>query len=241
MSRGPDSRSVKIDLKGAIAGAPAFLLRRALRARVGREWSGARLSSDVGVADAAQFLAALEHEGLIERSGEADTWTATIKGNALANARGRRVARATAQRHLDAFLERVKALREEPRFLWRVHRVALFGSFADPKVTEVGDVDLVVELAAKEPNWARHLELEERYRRAERARARRFASFFAELTAPRVDPLRYLKGRSSILSIHDSLEYDAFPMSAFTILYEDPIDEPNRTRPGDFRSPTHDA
>jgi len=115
--------------------------------------------------------------------------------------------------------------------VFRVHRVALFGSFADPTAADVGDVDVVIELATKEPDWERHLALEEVYREAEAARGRRFGSFFDRLVAPQVDPFKFLKGRSAVISIHDAREYAGVPLSAFKVIYEDPIDEPGRTRP----------
>ena len=43
----------------------------------------------------------------------------------LAQAKGRRVSRAAAQRHLDALLERVRLLKQDPHHLYRVHRLAL--------------------------------------------------------------------------------------------------------------------
>jgi predicted nucleotidyltransferase len=224
------SASMKVDFTRPIAGLPAFSVRRALRDRVGRQWSGADLAADLR-SDASYLLGELAHEGLIESGDAADVWSNTIKGNAFAQARARRVSRATAQRHLDAFLERVEALRSDPRFLYRVERVALFGSFVDPNQQDVGDVDLVAEYVTKEPNWDRHLELEERYREAEDARGRTFRGFIDRLLAPRIDPRRFLKGRSSVLSIHDADEYEVIPLESFRVIYEDPADEPDRTQP----------
>ena len=228
---------MKIDLKGSIAGIPAFVLRRALRARVGTEWSGKHLAAELDIQDAKKLMTGLQEGGWIEPRAGADTWINTMQGNALAQARGRRVSRAAAQRHLDALLERVRLLKSDPHHLYRVHRLALFGSFSDPTVDEVGDVDVVVELATKEPNWERHLELENAYREAEEAGGRRFATFLDRLLAPRLDPLKFLKARSPILSIHDAAEYEAIPRAAFTEIYEDPIDEPSRTNPSGGRPP----
>ena len=230
-------RAVKIERNSTIAGVPAFVLRKALRDRIGHEWHGARLADEVGASAAAQLLRALVEEGLVERLDGSDLWRATIKGNALAQAKARRISRAAAQRQLDAFLARVQELKADPHHLWRVHRVSLFGSFADPTAADVGDVDLVVELATKEPNWARHVKLEEAYRQRESKNGRRFPSFIDELISPRQDPIRFLKSRSAVLSIHDSTEFEAFPRSIFSVIYEDPIDEPGRTHPGDMSSP----
>jgi hypothetical protein len=89
----------------------------------------------------------------------------------------------------------------------------------------------------KELSWARHIELEEAYRQRERDDGRRFSSPFAELISPRQDPIRFLISRSAVLSIHDSTEFEAFPRSIFKVIYEDPVDEPGRTQPGDMSVP----
>ncbi len=225
---------MKIERQLVIAGVPAFVLRKALRDRVGDEWSGSKLATDVGVTSPEVLLQALEQDGFIERRDRIDVWRLTIKGNALAHAKARRVSRGAAQRQLDEFLVRIQQLKTDPHHLWRVHRVSLFGSFADPASPEVGDVDLVVELATKEPNWARHTQLEETYRQRERERGRRFDTFFDELAAPRLDPIAFLKSRSAVLSIHDAREFEALPRTIFKTIYEDPIDEPTRTKQGDM-------
>jgi predicted nucleotidyltransferase len=181
--------------------------------------------------DAAEVLPFLQREGWIELRSRTDLWRNTMQGNALAQAKARRVSRAVAQRHLDALLQRVRALKSDGHHLYRVYRVALFGSFTDPTAAEVGDVDVVIELATKEPNWERHLALEEMYREAESARGRRFPSFLDRLVAPQLDPFKFLKGRSAVISIHDAREYEGIPLSAFKVIYEDPIDEPGRTSP----------
>lgn len=214
---------------------PAFVLRHALRRRLGAEWSGEGLASELAL-DSGTLLSALHQEGWITPSPRPGAWTNTIQGNALAQAKARRVSRSVAQRHLDALMERVHTLKEDRSQLYRVYRVALFGSFADPNAKDVGDVDVVIELATKEPNWERHLALEDAYREAEDARGRNFRGFLDRLLAPRLDPLKFLKARSSVLSIHDASEYEGLPMSTFTVIYEDPIDEPDRTIPAVARS-----
>ena len=79
----------------------------------------------------------------------------TVKGHAVANASfAQPVKRSTAQRHLDAFLERVDAMNADPESPIWVSSVWLFGSFADPEVDPVGDIDLVVETATRgRPNF----------------------------------------------------------------------------------------
>src|SRR5664280_415696 len=54
--------------------------------------------------------------------------------------------RATAQRALDGFLARVEEINANPMAGWGVRKVVLFGSFLDPSIERVGDVDLAVEM-----------------------------------------------------------------------------------------------
>ncbi len=215
---------MNIDRDAAIAGIPSFVLRAALRQRVGAEWSGEALARELD-ADSSRLLPALHEGGWIEPRSRPDMWINTMQGNALAQAKARRVSRATAQRHLDALLDRARALKSDPRQLYRVERIALFGSFADADRADVGDVDVVIELTTKEPNWERHLTLEEAYRDREERDGRTFRSFIDRLLAPRQDPYRLLKGRS-----------------AFRTIFDEPADEPERADPaGDERGVSNEG
>ncbi|HEX7461060.1 MAG TPA: hypothetical protein VF317_02660 [Dermatophilaceae bacterium] len=68
-------------------------------------------------------------------------------GHALAGATARQpVTRDTAQRALDGFLARVEEINANPMAGWGVRKLVLFGSFLDPNIERVGDVDLAVEM-----------------------------------------------------------------------------------------------
>ena len=71
----------------------------------------------------------------------------TTDGHALAGATARQpVTRTTAQRALDGFLARVEEINANPLAAWGVGTAVLFGSFLDPNIERVGDVDLAVEV-----------------------------------------------------------------------------------------------
>ena len=59
------------------------------------------------------------------------------------------VSRAKAEAALAAFLARVAEVNESDRFICRVEEVVLFGSFLDPTVDPVGDVDVDVAVAIR--------------------------------------------------------------------------------------------
>ncbi|MFD6106181.1 hypothetical protein ACFWFQ_26350 [Nocardia salmonicida] len=71
----------------------------------------------------------------------------TSKGHALANASAAKpVHRATAEKALAGFLQRVEQAASDPINMWVVDRVVLFGSMLDPTRQRVSDVDLAVRL-----------------------------------------------------------------------------------------------
>lgn len=100
---------------------------------------------------------------------------ATTEGLAVANASfARPVKRETAQRNLDAFLDRVTVLNTDPSSMVWVKAAWLFGSFARPDVDPMGDVDVIVRLG------------------------HRGGGLWEAL-----DALQFLKGGSRVMSIHD--------------------------------------
>src|SRR5262249_23706108 len=92
---------------------------------------------------------ALEAEGLIKSSRGAG-WTVSQAGDTLAVATAAMpVSRQTAERALTQFMQRVARVNDDPYFVARVTRVALYGSMLRPEVKRLSDVDLAVQLVAK--------------------------------------------------------------------------------------------
>ncbi|MHB9090331.1 MAG: hypothetical protein ACYC7H_02830, partial [Chloroflexota bacterium] len=129
-------------------------------------------------------------------------WQATIKGNALANAKLHKpIPREKAERELAAFLERVHQLKNLNSPPYRVRQALLFGSLLDPTRGSVNDVDLAVELVHKTAtNPAQAVDLDRAYARAS---GRHTSTFLEELILARRDTFRYLRARSRVLSLHD--------------------------------------
>jgi hypothetical protein len=70
-------------------------------------------------------------------------------------------------RALDGFLARVEEINANPRAEWGARKLVLFGSFLDPNIEPVGDVDLAVEMVplhqlTKKQFDARHAPLDTR-------------------------------------------------------------------------------
>ena len=70
----------------------------------------------------------------------------------------KRLTRATAERALATFMERVARVNSDPYFLGQVNRVALFGSMLNPDTDRPSDIDLAVEIVPKIADWDSHIE-----------------------------------------------------------------------------------
>ena len=205
-NRGYSYRGMRIDPKGTVRGYPTLLIRQTLRRLRGDcEWgvealeNAAKLSPGAGRA----FAKALQAEGLIAVSRH-EGWTVTQAGDTMAVATASRpVTRQTAERALAEFLERVARVNDDPYFLARVVRVALYGSMLRPEVERLSDVDLAVQLVAKEPDFERLREAN-----AERVEqlailGQRFSNFLEEQFCWFLETFRFLKGRSRVISLAD--------------------------------------
>lgn len=189
---------MRINKADLIGGVPILKVRDALR-RDGQFFTLARFAMLLRITpEAAQTVVAeLLEMHYIEPFNHG--WRTTIAGNALAFAKaGPGVRREVAQRHLDEFLERVRAVNGSDHYMRTVEEVTLFGSLLDPAADPVGDVDVGVTLAPR----GEYDEREERRRsHAAAAAGRHFNTVTDYLAWPEIEVLRYLKSRSRVLSL----------------------------------------
>ena len=157
----------------------------------------------VSLPEAEERVRLLLEEGYLEPCpDEGQRYQITRKGSALAMATAARpVKRATAERILQEFLSRVHEVNNDDRFVYKVTKVIVFGSFLGSTPT-LGDLDLAIELQPGHENHERQRELEQTRIRAARAKGRRFANFVDELYWPRQEVRLFLKGRSRTISLH---------------------------------------
>lgn len=158
----------------------------------------------IDVASARALCAEMAAEGFLQpihADGELGVYTLTVKGGALRNASARKpVRRATAERHLALFLERVEQVNANDELLYEVHEVLLFGSMLTDAET-VSDVDVAVGLVAKSDDPARfEAWVNERIQMAGAA-GRRFSNLVDQIGWPRQEVMAILKGRSPVLSL----------------------------------------
>lgn len=113
------------------------------------------------------------------------------------------ISRATADRKVAEFLERVRLVNDDERYLYRVRRVVVFGSYLTDQPS-INDVDLAVELERRVTDPTLFMtKTMERVVEAERA-GRSFASYFAQLIWPHTEVLLKLKARSRSISLHST-------------------------------------
>lgn len=149
-------------------------------------------------------LRAFQAAGYLQRSEIGSTagddwWVTTTKGNALAQASyGKPISRVTATRHLAEVIERARVYNADPARLLTIAEIAVFGSFLDPAVDRLGDLDLAVSAVRRETNGDRHVDQVLAYARAS---GRRFDAFHEQLFWPARELRMILKNRSPAISI----------------------------------------
>jgi predicted nucleotidyltransferase len=145
----------------------------------------------------------LRVEGFVEVSGRG-VWTLTQAGMRFTAATAApAVSRATAERALAQFLDRVRQVDEDPYYLAKVTRVVLFGSMLNPEVQRLSDVDLAVELVPKEADYARLRTLNRQRVEELAGRGHQFRNFLEVERWWHRETFKFLKGRSRVIALAD--------------------------------------
>jgi predicted nucleotidyltransferase len=197
---------MRVDSTTTVAGYPILLVRQALRKlRQIDTWDSGMLEAAAGLPAGAgpELAKALAAQGLI-RKVQKDAWTISQLGMTFTAATAaKRLTRATAERALAAFMERVARVNSDPYFLGQVTRVALFGSMLNPDTDRPSDVDLAVQIIPKTADWDSHNE--KNNERAEQLMmlGHHFHHTIEYAACWHLDVLRFLKGRSRAISLAD--------------------------------------
>jgi len=198
-----------------IAGRPAKDIRKLLREIRHLQVSSAYVRDVLACStdQAKQVVGLLEREGYLSRAGRDegyDLYETTLKGNQLAGANLRPISRATAEKTLQAFMQRVGAVNSNPDYLETITGVIVFGSFLSPS-EELGDVDVGIELEREPTGDEVFMQLAEARRRLAQERGRRFRNLTEWVTWPTTEIWLFLKSRARQLSIHDFRELKRLP------------------------------
>ena len=113
------------------------------------------------------------------------------------------VTRATAERAMSQFLERVTQVNQNPYFLAKATSAVLFGSMLKPEVERLSDVDLAVELTRKEPDHERALEQNQQRAEELANMGRRLRNFLEVEGCWYWEAFRFLKGRNRVIALAD--------------------------------------
>jgi predicted nucleotidyltransferase len=205
-----------VDAKGTVGRYPVLLVRTTLRHLRSRlQWGLAELQAAAGLApgNGRALVRVLRAEGLIAAAGRG-IWTMTQAGVTFSAATAaKQVTRATAERALSEFLERVTEVNQNPYFLAKVTTVVLFGSMLKPEVERLSDVDVAVELARKEPDFDRAQEQNRRRAEVLVSLGRRFRNVLEWEGCWYWEAFRFLKGRSRMIALADLNAEKAFVLA----------------------------
>jgi DNA-binding Lrp family transcriptional regulator len=178
---------------------------------------------------ALRLLKTLEKKGFIEKNTFAPdpdrNWRHTIKGGALSKALfSAPVSRRNAEKALSEFMDRVKDVNEDGRFLFRVRKVVLFGSFLTGSAT-IGDLDVAIDLVPKEADARKHSE--QILARADEAalNGRTFRNFIERLDFAAQEVRSFLKSRSRIIQLTDCKD-GVLKIAEHRVIYESPEQTP---------------
>jgi predicted nucleotidyltransferase len=152
-----------------------------------------------------------------------DGWATTQFARSFGSATAAKpIARKTADHALSQLLERVNQVNTEERFLAKVTKLVVLGSYLRADVDRLSDLDIAVELQPKEANWDRLRELTlNRVEQLEIA-GRRFnwieIQYWWHLEA-----FRFLKSRSRAISLIDYTAEKKFVDSVPVLRSERPL------------------
>lgn len=190
-----------------VVGIPATDARELMRRfRSARPESAISVFVDTGERSDTEIARALQDAGYLQvmyddLDGET-WWETTTKGNALSQASfGRPITRATAQRHLDEVIERARAFNADATRLAIVAELVVFGSFLDPDIDELGDLDLAVSFGSRMPMSADSDERTEILLAYARTSGRGFGTLVDRLFWPQQEALLALRNRSAVINI----------------------------------------
>lgn len=227
---------MRIDSSSAVAGVALITIRSFFRGKTHTSWTIGYLAAQLKIrrAHASKVLQQLIARGYIDqdrkRRAIARHWfvgenperirfyIVTEKGAALAVARASRpLLRSTAQARLDDLIARASQVNNEHRFLYRVAKIVVFGSFLDESKERINDMNVALFLEPKVADKERFAEL-----CLQKSYGRRMGTFLDALCYTRREVEMFRKSRSTALSIHSGQEHkDLLNAVPHRVVFED--------------------
>ena len=193
---------MRINPKGTLFGQPALKIRNALKGLGDGAWKPIRWDKhlpDTGKHQRRKIERRMLRAGFIEQGPDPircdypNHYTLTSRGLRLANASARSYKRTTAERALKQIVDRARAINAGD-YAYSVECLVVFGSYLSG-APRVGDLDLAMSLVRRpHQDWN---QFAARFRR----RAPPGACWLTRLCWPEEEVVRFLKGRSQIVSL----------------------------------------
>lgn len=197
---------MRIESNATLADMPILEIRNLLKRNRCCNWSAAtvRYAFKTSFKNARHTISKLENAGYIEPVivGKKTYWKNTLKGNTLAMATAAKpILRATADKKISEFLERVAVVNSENYFLYEVVEVAVFGSYLSNK-ERINDIDISISLEPKNTDTIRQQELDLERTNEAIEDGRKFSNTLEALYWPEYQIVRFLKSHSRSISLH---------------------------------------
>jgi len=192
-----------------------------------RRWNPTRFMPEEFIAARVSVLlnALLELGYIVEEEkrypDEPQFYKLTKSGEEFARASGaKRLKRETAAKTLEGFMSRVAEVNDDPRFLVRITRAVVYGSYVRGEET-VGDLDLAVEYESKLTGK----EQKEGFKKHFKASGRTCRTDFDVWVWPELEVKLFLKSRKRTISLHNFYDFQTMPKSdnfSYEVLFGDP-------------------
>lgn len=126
----------------------------------------------------------------------------TLKGNALANAKAvSSISKGKAKIIFSDFLERVNEVNQNSKYLFKVTKVVLFGSYITDSPT-VNDIDIAFEIIRKDEDSDVFMAKHQKKVNEAIGNGKKFKTFIDKLGYSETEVIHFLKSRSHYLSLH---------------------------------------
>jgi hypothetical protein len=190
-------RLQKTDIVGGVSGAVARDVVRKYRGNRSVAEAAADILMAAGDTDVHGVFAQLQAAGYLEVDSvddDGDTWSQTsIQCNALAMAGfGKPITRKTADRLVAGVLERARSYNADPTKPLAIAQLRVFGSYLDPQVDPLGNVDIEL-LTARRPGYDPFA--------YGKASGRNFNTFMDHVLWAHAEVARHLANRSAAINI----------------------------------------
>ncbi len=108
------------------------------------------------------------------------------------------ITRPKADQILKDFMARVEAVNNNERYVYKVNKVLLFGSYIRPEIIELNDIDIAVEIISKFNDPESRRRKNDEYTRAAIDSGRRFDDWLDQMFCPERDVRTFLRTNLAI-------------------------------------------